>query len=237
MINGIVVGTVLENQDPSGMHRVLVRYRVESETELKSSWCRMVSPMAGKDRGLVILPDIGTEVIVGFAYRSMSGYILGGVYNGDEDKPKSYYNDDEENNKRVFWSRNDHMVIFDDTEGKERFEMGAQATGERDVTSGPIYQQLDSAEKVITMYCEKDTEVESVETISIKCKDFKLKADENITIKAGTSGITATGESTTIDSGGNHNFCAGQVDLNPPGSAASPETALETPEHSHPPTS
>ena len=57
----------------------------------------------------------------------MSPYVLGAVYNGTEDKPEPYHNDDGLNNKRVFWSRNDHMVIFDDTPGMEKVQLGAQA--------------------------------------------------------------------------------------------------------------
>lgn len=237
MINGLVVGTVLENQDPNKMNRVLVRYRVESGTELKSSWCRLMSPMAGKDRGLVMLPDVGTEVVLGFAYRSMSAYVLGAVYNGSEDKPKSYFNDDGENNKRVFWSRNDHMVIFDDTAGAEKVEIGAQASGERDVTSAPIYQTLDSSQKVITMFCEKDTEIESVETISVKCKDFKLDVDQTIKLDAGQSGKMAAGSSASIESGGSQTYKAGAVAVNPSAPPGAPEKSLATPPHSHPPTS
>jgi uncharacterized protein involved in type VI secretion and phage assembly len=237
MINGLVVGTILENADPSKMHRVLVRYPVDSGEELKSSWCRMVSPMAGKDRGLVMLPDIGTEVVLGFAYRSMSPYVLGAVYNGGEDKPKSYANDDGDNNKRVFWSRNDHMVIFDDTDGAEKVELGAQASGERDVTSAPIYQTLDSSEKIITMFCEKNTEVESLETISVKCKDFILEVDKTVSISAGSSAVCAAGSSATIDSSGTQTYKGGRIDINPSAPPAAPETALPTPPHSHPPTS
>ncbi len=237
MINGLVVGTVLDNKDPDGLHRVKVQYPVESEDQLDSSWCRMCSPMAGKNRGLVILPDVGTEVVIVFAYRSMTPYIVGAVYNGAEDKPESYHNDDGDNNKRVFWSRNDHMVIFDDTSGAEKVEIAAQASGRLDVTSGPIYQSMDSSKKTITMYCEKDSEVEAVETISIKCKDFKLEADETIKMDAGKTGIFKAGSSASIDSSGNQTYKATAVSVNPGAPTSDPEAPLATPTHSHPPTS
>ena len=92
MISGTVVGIVIDNCDPDGMHRVLVKYPVDSGEELKSSWCRMISPMAGAHRGLTMLPDTGTEVVLGFAYRSMVPYILGAVYNGTEDKAEPFRN-------------------------------------------------------------------------------------------------------------------------------------------------
>ena len=36
------------------------------------------------------------------------------------DKPEPYKNDDEEDNIRIFWSRNSHMVRFDDTREKKK---------------------------------------------------------------------------------------------------------------------
>ena len=237
MVNGIVVGIVLDNVDPDKMHRVLVKFPVDSGEELKSSWCRMMSPMAGKLRGLVMLPDIGTEVVLAFAYRTMSPYIIGAVYNGKDDKPEPYHNDDSNDDKRVFWSRNDHMVIFDDTAGAEKIELGAQASSRLDVTSAPIYQQLLSAEKTINEYCDKDTIWEGVETISIKCKDFKLETDLTVAIEAGQTMIAKSGTSTEIKSSSTQDYKASKVDINPSAPVPDPSPPLTLPEHKHPPTS
>ena len=83
MIAGSVVGLVMDNRDPDKMHRVLVQYPVAGN--LKSSWCRMITPMGGVDRGLVMLPDIGTEVLLTFSYRTHHPYVLGALYNGGDD--------------------------------------------------------------------------------------------------------------------------------------------------------
>ena len=236
MVNGTVVGIVLDNVDPDGMHRVLVKYPVESGEELKSSWCRMLTPMAGKMRGLVMLPDIGTEVMLAFAYRSMSPLITGGVYNGAADKPEPYHNDDSNNDKRVFWSRNDHMIIFDDTEGAEKIQLGAQAPTRLDVTSAPIFQTLDAAEKTITEYSDKDTIWEGVETISIKCKDFKLEASKSVAIGSHQTATFKSGTSTTIKSNTTQKYSATKVDINPSAPPPEPKPVLPTPAHKHPPT-
>ena len=236
MFNGVVVGIVKDNVDPEKMHRVLVEYPTEStDKKLESFWCRISSPMAGKDRGLVILPDIGTEVILGFAYKSNSPYILGAVYNGGEDKPEPYKNDDEKNDKRVFWSRNDHMVIFDDTEGKERVDFGAQAPTRLDVSSGPIYQILDSSKMIITEYCEKDTNWEAKNTISIKCKDFKLEASSSIKSKSGAGTQMKAGAGMNIKASGTATLEGSMIHVNG-GNPANPKSALPFPEHKHPPT-
>ena len=103
MIKGSVVGIVEDNKDPEKMHRVKVRFPVEQGTE--SRWCRMVTPMGGKNRGLVMLPDIDTEVILLFTYRSLFPVVIGAVYNGKDDKAEPYKNDDKNNNKRVLHNK------------------------------------------------------------------------------------------------------------------------------------
>lgn len=237
MINGAVVGIVIDNVDPDGMHRIKVKFPVDSEEELKSSWCRMISPMAGKDRGLVILPDIGTEVVLMYAYRTMSPYVIGAVYNDSEDLPEPYHNDDDNDDKRVFWSRNDHMVIFDDTSGAERVDFGAQAGTRLDATSGPIYHTLESATMVINEYCDGDTNVEAVETISIKCKDFKLETTMNVEMQAGMTASFKANQGASITSAANQTYQAARVDVNPGAVPPDPEKASTLPEHKHPPTS
>ena len=236
MANGIVVGIVEDNVDPNGMNRVLVRFPVESGDGLSSSWCRMMMPMGGLNRGMVMLPDIGTEVILGFAYRSLSPYVIGGVYNGAEDKPEPYKNDDGNNDKRVFWSRNDHMVIFDDTSGAEKVEIGAQVPTRLSIATGPIYQSLDSVEKTLTEYSDKDTIWEAKETVSFKCKDFKLEASGTIAIGAKMA-ILKSGQQTKIESKANQIYNGQATQINSANEVPDPSPVLPTPEHKHPPTS
>lgn len=236
MINGAVIGVVIDNVDPDKMHRIKVEFPVDSGDGLESSWCRMMSPMAGKDRGLVILPDIGTEVVLMYAYRTLSPYVVGAVYNGKADKPEPYHNDDSNDDKRVFWSRNDHMVIFDDTEGAEKFELGAQAPTRLTVQGAPIRQTLDSSQKTITEYCDGNTKIEAVEHISIKCKNFKLETTENVTLTAQQSLLAKVGQTTRIESSANQTYFAARTDINPSAPPPEPKPVLPTPAHSHPPT-
>ena len=237
MINGMVVGLVIDNVDPDGMHRVHVSYPVDSGDKVESSWVRQASVMSGKNRGMVMLPDKDTEVLLAFTYRTMSPIMLGGVYNGADDKPEPYHNDDGDNNLRVFWSRNDHLVIFDDTDGAERVEFGAGCGTRLDVESGPIWQRLDPVEKVVTMYSDKDMITEAKETISIKCKDFELDAQMTVDIGSMTANFKST-SSTDITSTTSQTYNGSvKVDINGASSPPDPTTAMTLPTHSHPPSS
>jgi uncharacterized protein involved in type VI secretion and phage assembly len=235
MIRGLVVGIVTDNQDPDKMHRIKVQFPVDSGEGVSSSWVRMISPMAGNSRGLVMLPEVGTEVVLGFAYNSLSPYVLGAVYNGGDDAPDNYHNDDGNNDKRVIWSRNDHLVIFDDTSGAEKIEIGATASSALDVTSGPVWISNDAAEKTITINSEKNIILEAKETISLKCKDFKLETDATVAMEGGQKAVFKSGSSTDIKSSSTQSYKAGKVDINPPAPAPSPKPHKDTPPHSHPP--
>ena len=191
MINGCVVGVVEDNRDPNGLHRVLVRFPVDDG--VTSSWCRMITPMGGANRGLVMLPDIGTEVLLSYAFRSLSPYVLGALYNGDADCPEPYRNDDEKDNRRVFWSRNDHMIVFDDEKGAERVGVGAKATTRLKVESAPVHHILDDAEGRIKEHCAGVTLYEAGRKMSITCETFRLEADQ-VLLCAGGSISTQTKE-------------------------------------------
>ncbi len=236
MINGVIVGIVTDNKDPDGMHRVMVQFPVDSGEGVRSSWCRMMSPMGGKLRGLTMLPDIGTEVVLMFAYRSMTPYVMGAVYNGGEDKPEPYKNDDGNDDKRVFWSRNDHMVIFDDTSGAEKVEAAAKAPTRLDIRSGPIWNSMSSADKTMEIHSDKNIIWEAKETFSVKCKDLKIEASNSIAIEAKQSANLKSASSTDIKSGGNQTYKGGKVDINGPGSPADPPKAKTLPTHKHKPT-
>lgn len=228
MINGVVVGIVIDNVDPHQIGRVKVNYPVDAATPPSSGWIRMLSPMAGKLRGLVAIPEVGTEVVIGFAYRTMSPYVLGAVYNGAADQPKTYANEDGNDDHRRFWSRNSHWIDFDDTAGTERIEI--KATSENNA----VYLELHSANKVITQKAAKDIINESVGSVSLKCVDFKVDASASVAMSAGTSAVFAADASAKVKGTTMLTLKATKVDING-GSPGKPTEILATPAHKHPP--
>jgi uncharacterized protein involved in type VI secretion and phage assembly len=57
---GVTIAIVTNNQDPKKMGRVKVKFPWLSEND-ESDWSRVVSPMAGKERGLFLLPEVDDE--------------------------------------------------------------------------------------------------------------------------------------------------------------------------------
>jgi len=83
----ILVGVVTDNNDPDKMGRVKVKYPTLTEDHT-SFWARLASPMAGKQRGLYILPEIDDEVLVAFEHGDIHRpYVIGMLWNGKDALP------------------------------------------------------------------------------------------------------------------------------------------------------
>lgn len=79
---GLVVGVVSNNKDPEAMGRVRVKYPALGQ-ELESGWARIVAPAAGAGRGMLMMPLVDDEVVVGFEHGDpQRPYVLGAVFNG-----------------------------------------------------------------------------------------------------------------------------------------------------------
>lgn len=83
----LVVGMVTNNQDPDGSGRIRVTYPALGNTPdgqpVEGWWAPLLVPSAGKSRGLVMLPQPGDEVLVGFEHDDVTRpYVLGSVFNG-----------------------------------------------------------------------------------------------------------------------------------------------------------
>lgn len=111
-VKGVAVALVTENRDDEGLCRVKVSYPWH-ERPRESHWARLATPMAGKERGLTMIPEVGDEVLVAFEREDLRfPYVLGALWNG-QDKPP-YGNDDRRNDTRVLRSRKNHRLLFND---------------------------------------------------------------------------------------------------------------------------
>jgi uncharacterized protein involved in type VI secretion and phage assembly len=111
-VKGVAVALVTNNHDDENLGRVKVRF-LWHEQASESHWARLSVPMAGNDRGLVMIPEVGDEVLVAFEREDLRfPYILGALWNG-KDKPP-FTNDDGKNDKRIIQSRKKHKLLFDD---------------------------------------------------------------------------------------------------------------------------
>ena len=84
---GVVLGIVDDVDDPLGQGRVRVTFPFLG-SDAPSNWAPIAAPMAGKDRGFFMVPELGDEAVVLFE-RGDPSYpiIIGFTYNGQDSTP------------------------------------------------------------------------------------------------------------------------------------------------------
>ncbi|MBE9009105.1 phage tail protein [Pseudanabaenaceae cyanobacterium LEGE 13415] len=183
-VYGMTIGIVTNTQDPDGMGRVKVQFPWLSDQD-ESNWARVVTPMAGSDRGIYFLPEVGDEVLVAFEHGVIDfPYVLGSLWNGQDAPPES--NGDGENNKRVIQSRSGHRICFDDTDSANKLE----------IVSGNNKIVIDAQANTITISADSDLVIESSNgAIQLKGNSVEISAQMEVKIEANQGiDLNATGE-------------------------------------------
>ena len=180
---GVTIGVVTNNSDQEGLGRVKVSFPWLSD-EHESQWARVLTPMAGDNRGLYFLPEVGDEVLVAFEHGMIDfPYVLGALWNGKE--PPIGSNSDGKNNLRLIKSRSGHTIIFDDSKDAEKIII-RDKTEKNEIV-------IDSKTNTVTVRAEGDLTIESKgklaitssnDDLSISCKNLSIQTQQNCEINA-----------------------------------------------------
>ena len=221
-----------------------------SAAKVQSFWARMTAIMAGKDTGSFWIPEIDDEVLVVFENGDFARpIIVGSLWNANNTVPaqlkyspdntqEDVANDKQsgENNFRFIRSRMGHALAFIDKSGKGGVSLRTAKSAELflDDTDGSerirLYDgkqnqwlEIDTANKKITLQTDTgDILLKAKEKIRLECKNFELKADQNITIEAGqtikqkcTNYKAESSQATEMNGGTKMKMVATRIDLNP----------------------
>ena len=181
---GVVIGQVSDNNDPEKLGRVKVTLPWLSD-DYVSAWARTVHAGAGKDRGTLILPEVGDEVLVIFEQGDLRRpYILGGLYNGvDQPDSKGIEPIDSGSgavNRRSIVSRKGHRIDLLDQDGRHEGITLASGDGKLSVT-------VDATSTTITVHADGTVKIEGSQGITIDSAGAKLE------LKGGEISVNATG--------------------------------------------
>lgn len=174
--SGVIVGVVTNNKDSEGgLGRVKVKFPSLSGTD-ESNWARVASIMAGKERGVFFLPEVGDEVLLAFENGDINlPYVIGALWNG-EDKPFET-NSDGKNDKRVIKSRSGHIIRLDDKDGEEKIEI-IDKTGKNLIT-------IDTKNNKIMIGSDKDIEISAKKgKVTIDAKEVEIKSSADMKVEA-----------------------------------------------------
>ena len=194
-IPGVVVGIVTNNKDPDGMGRIKVNMPHLGDAD-ESDWARVAAPMAGKERGVYFLPEVGDEVLVAFEHANpRSPLVLGCLWNG-VDKPPAR-NEDGNNDIRVIKSRSGHVIRLADKEDGAKIEI-IDGSGKNSLV-------FDTAANLVKLESGQDITLSATNgTIKLDARTIEITASGAATVEATSSlGIKASGAMTlkgaTID--------------------------------------
>jgi phage protein D len=195
---GVVVAQVSDVNDPQHQGRVKLTYPWLSDTYV-SDWARNVQPGAGHDRGAMVVPEVGDEVLAAFEQGDIRRpYVVGGLHNG-VDTPKAGPTDlvdsgSGEITRRSFVSRHGHRLDFLDQAG--RSEGVTIRTGD-----DKLQLLMDATGTKLTVHSDGTVLVEAKQgvtvdaatsTVELKGGDIKLTGKNGVTIDGGSGAVTVT---------------------------------------------
>jgi uncharacterized protein involved in type VI secretion and phage assembly len=182
-VTGVVPGIVTNIDDPENLGRMKIAFPWLAEAA-ESYWARVAMAGAGNERGFVMLPEVGDEVLVAFEHGDPQlPYVLGGLFNGKDALPVNPIEKGEVV-KRALVSRHGHKVEFDDEDDTITI-----ATGD-----GKHRLVVDQKSSKVLLETDGDVEVTSRATVAVKAtSDVKVEATGKLELK---------GNGVTIDAGG-----------------------------------
>jgi len=113
---GLYPAQVGDLVDPDGKGRIKVHFpSLGAAGESVTAWATLITPYADDDQGLMILPEVGSQVVVAFeAGDPARPYIVGACWNGQRRLPETAQ---APNNLRTLKTRSGSLLQFDDSDG------------------------------------------------------------------------------------------------------------------------
>jgi phage protein D len=186
-IAGVVVATVSDVRDPEQLGRVKLTFPWLSD-DYVSDWTRTVHAGAGQDRGWLVLPEVGDEVLAAFEQGDVRRpYVIGGLYNG-KDKPRlgDGLLDNGTVKRRGFVSRKGHRAVFLD--GPDQSGIALLTGDDR------IRIALKETGTVLHLFSDGTIEIESTRDLSLKSKaGITIEATGQLQLKGATVAIEGSG--------------------------------------------
>ncbi len=188
-VHGLHIGiaTKLEG-DPDGEDRIQVRLPLV-DPQADGIWARWLCPDAGADRGVFFRPEIGDELIVGFLDQDpRDPVVLGMVHSSQRAAPIPLSDD---NHEKAIVTRSKMRLHFDD----DKIIVTVETPGGNTVV-------LSDDEQSIKLEDQHGNSVTlNSDGITLDGSKIMLKAQQEVTIEAGTDLKAKSGTNTQIKAG------------------------------------
>ncbi|MCI8834180.1 MAG: hypothetical protein HFH24_02200 [Ruminococcus sp.] len=193
---GLLNAVVKEIWDEKHKGMVRVEYLLGEKDHKTSDWVRVMTPYGGKEYGNYWLPEINTEVIVGFIQGNLNmPVVLGCVWNETDPQPKEIVN--KENDTKTILTKAGNKITFSDKKGKEKIQIETPKHLEVmvDDEKESIVLQDKEGKNCVELDCKGgNVTVTAKTTVKLQVGDKEvLKADSNsVKLTAGTVQLDAS---------------------------------------------
>lgn len=186
-IAGVVPAIVSNINDPQARGRVRVRLPWLA-ADYETDWARVAMAGAGRDRGLVVMPEVNDEVLVAFEQGDpRRPFVLAGLHNGVDTPPLDGAGVDAATGavvRRGLVTRKGHRIVVSDADGDEHIEIATR--------DGKVRVLLDHDAGGLTIETESDVTIHAKGNLGLAAdRDLTLTARGSATITA-DAGLTLT---------------------------------------------
>lgn len=186
-IYGVEVGEVVEIEKDSS--RVKVKFDSLSEQH-NSNWAQVSTFMTGSGMGAYFIPNVHDKVLVAFHQGNKNEpFIIGSIWTSEQKPPEtkentaSEVNKDGKNNLRYIKSKSGHLIILDDTEGKEKIQI-IDKTGKNRIEIKTGENAEDNVIDIING--EGNINLKAINgKVNVECSDFQVKSSKTTNLVAG----------------------------------------------------
>ena len=196
LVPGVVPALTTNVADPEERCRVKLKFPWLSD-DYESDWVRTVQAGAGANRGAVVMPEVGDEVLVAFEQGDMRRpYVVGGLHNG-VDKPKvgpGLVGGDGKVARRGFVSRDGHALVFFDGPAKQGVAVMTMDKGLKISLNKTGMAIKITSSGAVQIKGATDVKVLSDGTMSLEAAtSMTLKANASLSIEAATISVKGSG--------------------------------------------
>jgi uncharacterized protein involved in type VI secretion and phage assembly len=130
------------------------------------AWATLCTPYADDDQGILVLPEVGTQVVVAFEAGDLRRpYVIGSCWNGRESLPASPASS---NDKRLWKTRSGSLLEFDDTDGQAKVTLSMDSGHKLVLQDGPGKVTLTHSNgSVITIDASGKVSIQANSTVEI----------------------------------------------------------------------
>jgi type VI secretion system secreted protein VgrG len=198
------IATVKDNKDPAGMGRVRVQMLWQQSCNEMTDWLRVMTPDAGggkdgaKNRGLLVVPEPGDQVLVCFRYNDPDRpFVMGSLFHG-----KTGGGGGNGNNTKSLNSKSGHTLSFDDGKG---ITIVDKSNGNKIEIDGTNSITITASQK-IALTNGKSTITMDGDTITITAAHVDIQGTDDSSILSGANGlsnaaggdVSVNGKNTTV---------------------------------------